>query len=328
MKRRDFIKVVAGSTAVWPRVVHAQQPAMPVVGFLSGVSPSGAYAGALAGFHRGLAENGFTEGVNVAVEYRWAEGHYERLAGMADDLVRRNVSVIFANASNLGIQAAKAATTTIPIVFTTATDPVESGLVTSLNRPAGNITGLNLMFYIVEAKRLELFHELVPKATAIRVIANRSNPVAAISERNVRQAADAIGLRLDFVDTRSDSDIDAAFEMLARDQIGAIFVMSDPFLSSRADRMAALAARHKVPASFDLREFAAAGGLMSYGANLSDIYRQAGIYVGKLLKGAKPADLPVLQPTKFDFSINLKTAKALGLTVPQTLLVAADEVIE
>jgi putative tryptophan/tyrosine transport system substrate-binding protein len=328
MRRRDFLGGLGLAAATWPIAARAQQPAMPVIGFLSGASPSGAYKGALAGFHRGLAENGFTEGVNVSIEYRWAEGRYERLVGMANDLVRRNVSVIFASASNIGVQAAKAATTTIPIVFTTATDPVESGLVTSLNRPAGNITGLNLMFYVVEAKRLELFHELVPKATTIRVIANLSSPVAALSERNVRQAADAIGLRLDFVDARSDKDIDAAFERLTEQQIGGIFITSDPYHNSQADRMAALAARHQMPASFDLREFVAAGGLMSYGANLSEFYRQAGNYVGKILKGAKPGDLPVLQPTKFDFAINLKTAKALGLTVPQTLLVAADEVIE
>jgi len=245
MRRRDFLGGLGLVATTWPFEARAQQPTMPVIGFLSGVSPTGALKGALAGFRQGLAENGYTEGVNVAIEYRWAEGRYERLAGMADDLVRRNVSVIFASASNLGIQAAKTATTTIPIVFTTATDPVESGIVSSLNRPAGNITGLNLMFYVVEAKRLELFHELVPKAATIRVIANRSSPVAVLSERNVRQAADAIGLRLDFVDARSDKDIDAAFEMLAEKQIGGIFIMSDPYLSSRANGMAALAARHK-----------------------------------------------------------------------------------
>jgi putative ABC transport system substrate-binding protein len=328
MRRRDFLGGLGLAATTWPLDARAQQPPLPVIGFLSGVSPSGAYTGALAGFRRGLAENGYTEGVNVAIEYRWAEGQYDRLAGMADDLVRRNVSVIFASASNVGIRAAKAATKTIPIVFTTATDPVEGGFVTSLNRPSENLTGLDLMFYRVEAKRLELFHELAPNAGTIRVIANRSSPTATATERNLREAADAIGLRLDFVDARSDKDIDAAFEMLAERQIGGIFVMSDPYLSTRAHRIVALAARHGMPTSFNLREFAAAGGLMSYGANLTEVYRQAGIYVGKILRGTKPADLPVLQPTKFDFVINLKTAKALGLTVPQTLLVAADEVIE
>jgi putative tryptophan/tyrosine transport system substrate-binding protein len=298
------------------------------IGFLSGASPSGAFTGALAGFRRGLAENGFTEGVNVAIEFRWAEGHYDRLVGMVNDLVRRNVSIIVAGASNLGINAAKAATTSIPIVFTTASDPVESGFVTSLNRPTGNLTGLDLMFYTVEAKRLELFHELVPKAGTIRVIANPSSAVAPITERNLRKAADAIALGLDFVEARTDEEIAAAFTKLSEKQIGGIFVISDPYLSSQADRVAVLAARHKIPTSFNLREAAAAGGLMSYGTNLSEVYRQAGIYVGKILKGTKPGDLPVLQPTKFDFVINLKTAKALGLTVPQTLLVAADEVIE
>jgi putative tryptophan/tyrosine transport system substrate-binding protein len=328
MQRRSFIALLGGAAFAWPLAAPAQQPAMPVIGFLSGASPGGAYAGAVAGFKQGLAETGYTEGVNVAIEFRWAEGHYDRLPGMVDDLVRHNVSVLFASASDLGIKVAKAATTTIPIVFTTATDPVESGFVTSLNRPAGNITGLNLMFHIVEAKRLELFHEFVPKAGTIRVIVNRSSPVAALSERNVREAADVSGLRLDFVDARTDEEIEAAFTMPVEKRIGGIFIMSDPFLSSRADKLAALAARHAMPASFDQREFAAAGGLMSYGTNLTEVYRQAGIYVGRILRGAKPTELPVLQPTKFDFVINLKTAKALGLTVPQTLLVAADEVIE
>jgi putative tryptophan/tyrosine transport system substrate-binding protein len=328
MLRRDFITLVGGTAAAWPLAARAQQPVMPVIGFLSGASPGGAYAGAVAGFKQGLTETGYREGVNVAIEFRWAEGHYDRLPGMVDDLVRRNVSVLFASASDLAIKAAKAATTTIPIVFTTATDPVESGFVASLNRPAGNITGLNLMFHIVEAKRLELFHEFVPKAGTIRVIVNRSSPVAALSELHVREAADASGLRLDFVDARTDEEIEAAFTMLVEKRIDGIFVMGDPFLSSRADKMAALAARHAMPASYDLREFAAAGGLMSYGTNLTEVYRQAGIYVARILRGAKPMDLPVLQPTKFDFVINLKTAKALGLTVPPSLLVAADEVIE
>jgi putative tryptophan/tyrosine transport system substrate-binding protein len=327
MQRRKFIALIGGAAA-WPLTAHAQQSAEPVIGFLSGVSPSGAYASAVGGFRKGLAENGFTEGVNVAIEFRWAEGHYERLASMADDLVRRNVSVIFAGASNVGVNAAKAATDTIPIVFTTGTDPVESGFVTSLNRPSGNLTGVNLMFYRVEAKRLELFHELVPKAQTIRVIVNRSNPVAALSERTLREAADTFGLQLDVVDARTDEEINAAFARLEEKQIGGIFVMSDPFLTSRSTQVAALAARNGMPTSYDLREFATAGGLMSYGTNLTEVYRQAGAYVGKILKGAKPADLPVLQPTKFDLTINLRTARALGLTVPQTLLVAADEVIE
>ena len=301
---------------------------MPVIGFLSGVSPEGPYASAVAGFRKGLAETGYQEGVNVAIEFRWAEGHYDRLAAMADDLVRRKVSIIFASASNIGIKAAKSATTTIPIVFTTASDPVESGLVTSLNRPAGNITGLTLMFYRVEAKRLELFHELVPNATTVRVIINRSNPIGATTERNLRQAADSFGLKLDFVNGSNERDIEAAFAMLAETHIGGIFVMSEPYLDSRADQLAALAMRHAMPISFDRREFAEAGGLMSYGTNLTEVYRQAGAYVGKILRGANPGDLPVLQPTKFDFVINMKTAKALGLTVPQTLLVAADEVVE
>jgi putative tryptophan/tyrosine transport system substrate-binding protein len=328
MQRRDFITLLGSVAAAWPLASRAQQVALPVIGFLSGASPGGVYAGAVAGFKQGLAETGYTEGVNVVIEFRWAEGHYDRLPGMVDDLVRRDASVLFASASDLGIKAAKATTTTIPIVFTTASDPVESGFVTSLNRPAGNITGLNLMFHFVEAKRLELFHEFIPKAGTIRVIVNRSSPIAALNERNVREAADASGLRLDFVDARTDEEIEAAFTMLVEKRIGGIFIVSDPFLSSRANKMAALAARHAMPASFDQREFAAAGGLMSYGTNLTEVYRQAGIYVGRILRGTKPMDLPVLQPTKFDFVINLKTAKVLGLTVPQTLLVAADEVIE
>ena len=220
MQRRAFITLFGGAAVAWPFSARAQQSAIPVIGFLSGVSPDGAYVSAVAGFRQGLSENGYTEGANVAIEYRWAEGRYDRLAAMVDDLVRRNVAVIFASASHVGIQAAKAATTTIPIVFTAATDPVQSGFVTSLNRPTGNITGFDLMFYRVEAKRLELFHELVPKIGTIRVIVNRGNPIAATSERNVREAADAFGLRLDVVDASTDEGIDAAFTMLAERQIG------------------------------------------------------------------------------------------------------------
>lgn len=249
---------------------------------------------------------------------------------MADDLVRRNVSVIYAGGSNVGVRAAKAATTTtIPIVFTTGADPVDDGLVARLSHPAGNVTGVTLMVYRLEAKRLELLHELVPKAVTVRVIVNRTTPIATIVESNLKQAADAFGLRLDIVDARTDAGIDAAFETLAEKQIGAIFVMGgDPFLNSRGDRIAALAANHKIPTSFDASELAAAGGLMSYGTSVAELYRQTGSYVGKILKGAKPGDLPVLQPTKFDLVINLKTARTLGLTVPQSLLVAANEVIE
>src|ERR1700694_1041792 len=226
MHRRKFITQIGGAAITWPLAARAQQPPMPVIGYLSGVSPGGPFAGAVAGFRQGLSENGYTEGVNVAIEYRWAEGNYDRLAGMVDDLVRRKVSVIVASASDVGVRAGKAATTTIPIVFTTGNDPVETGLVSSLNRPAGNVTGVTLLFYRVEAKRMELLHELVPKALTIRAIVNRNNPIVATSERNLQEAAASFGLRLDVVDGSTEKDIDAAFTMLGEKQIGAIFLMS------------------------------------------------------------------------------------------------------
>jgi putative ABC transport system substrate-binding protein len=300
---------------------------MPVVGFLNGASPSG-FGTQVTGFLQGLSESGYVEGHNVMIEYRWADGQYDRLPTLAADLVRRNVAVIFASGSDVGIRAAKAATTTIPIVFATATDPIESELVNSLSRPISNVTGVTLLFYRVEAKRLELFHELMPKAGTIGVLVNQSNPTTVVNERNLQAAADALGLRIDFLSASTEDEIEATFTTLARRRIGALFVMGDPYLNSRHDQLVALAARHAVPAIYNAREFAAAGGLISYGANFADVYRQAGIYVGKILKGAKPAELPVLQPTKFDLVINLKTAKTLGLEISPTLLARADEVIE
>ena len=327
MKRRNFIGL-AGAVAAWPFAARAQRPSSPVVGFLGTTSPEG-YATFVDGFQLGLKEAGFVDGNNVATIYRWAEGHYDRLPGLAADLVSRNVSVIVATGGLPSSLAAKQATESIPIVFTLGSDPVKFGLVSSLNRPNGNITGVTLFAYLLDAKRVELMHELVPGASVVALLVNPNNPAQAEAQYvEVEAAVRKFGQQLVILKAGRDTEIDSAIAGLAERKVGALLVSADPLFLSRRDQLVALITRHAIPSIYEWRQFAEAGGLMSYGVDLVDAYRQAGVYVGKILGGAKPGDLPVLQPTKFEFVINLKTAKTLGLSVPNTMLVAADQVIE
>jgi putative tryptophan/tyrosine transport system substrate-binding protein len=321
MRRRHFIMVLGGAAA-WPLATWAQQPAMPVVGYLSSVSPEPEI---VAAFRRGLGESGFVEGQNVAIDYRWAEGRYDRLSAWATDLARRQVAVIVGDPPMI---AAKAATETIPIVFNTATDPMKLGLVTSLNRPVGNVTGVSTFSSQLGAKRLELLQELVPQASVIAVLTNPIYPTTESQVKEVQEAAAHLGMQPVVLAVSTEPDMDAAFATLAQKRAGGLVVGVDAFLFSHRNQIAALAARYRMPAVYAWREFAAAGGLMSYGISRTDAYRQVGVYTGRILKGAKPADLPVMQPTKFELVINLKTAKALGLQIPDKLLALADEVIE
>jgi putative ABC transport system substrate-binding protein len=326
MRRRQVITLLGGAAAAWPLGAQAQQPVMPVIGFLNGTSPEG-YGLFLSAFRQGLSETGYVEGQNVTIEYRWAEGQYDRLPALAADLVLRRVSVIAATSTPANL-IAKAATTTIPIVFTTSSNPVELGLVASLNRPGGNVTGAATLNVELGPKRLELLHEVVPMATIIVVLVNPTNPNVETQWSDVRAAARTIGQEILVVNARTDGEIDTVFARIVQQRAGALLVDTDAFLFSRRDRLIDLAKRHAVPTIFDRREFAAAGGLMSYGGSVTDAYRLAGIYAGRILKGEKPADLPVQQSTKVELILNLKTAKALGLTVPTALLTRADEVIE
>ena len=327
MRRRDFITIVAGAATARPLAAHAQQPPMPVVGFLNAASP-GPLRQQTAAFLAGLKETGYVAGQNVTAEYRWAEGQYDRLPALVSDLVRKQVSVIVSGGGAPAALAAKAATTTIPIVFSAGGDPVRLGLVASLNRPGGNITGVWQYSSGLEAKRLGLLHEMVPKATPVAVLINPNFADAENQLRDVQEAAARLGLQLVIVRANTESDFDAAFSTLVRQRAGAVLVCASPFFNNRREQLVVLAARHAVPAIFEWRDFAAAGGLMSYGTSLADAYRQAGVYAGRILKGEKPGDLPVMQSTKFELVINLSTAKALGIEVPPTLSARADEIIE
>ena len=325
MRRREFITLLGGAAATWPLGARAQQPKMPVVGFLNGGSPDG-YAPYVTGFLHGLNETGYVEGKNVTMDYRWAKGQYERVQVMAADLVRRRVAVIATNTPTAPV--AKAATAEIPIVFVSTGDPVAAGLVTSLNRPGGNLTGVGLLGPELETKRLEVLHELVPGTRPIGVMVNPTNPAADLQLRKLQEAAGVIKRQIDIVRASTAFDIETAFEIAVQKGVDGLLVVQDPFYNSRRDQIVALAAGHKRPVVYPLREFAEIGGLVSYGHDLVDGYRQMGVYAGRILKGEKPADLPVVQPTKFEFVINLKTAKTLGLTIPPSLLTTADEVIE
>jgi putative ABC transport system substrate-binding protein len=326
MERREFIAILSGA-ATWPLVARAQQTAMPVIGSLSGRSPDEAKS-VIAAFHRGLAEMGYVEGKNVAIEYRWAEGRYERLPALAAELVSRHVIAIAATGGSVSALSAKGVTTTIPIVFSSGGDAVKLGLVASLNRPGGNVTGVNLIFGALGVKRLELLREAIPGASALAMLVNPNYPSAADEVADVQAAARDLGLQIAVLNAPAESDFEPAFARLAQQKIAGLLVTDDPFLQSRREQLTQLAARHAIPAIYFSRDFCDAGGLISYGPNLNDAYRLVGVYVGRILKGEKPTDLPVIQPTKFELVINLKTATALGLTVPPTLLVRADEVIE
>ena len=327
MRRRDFIKGVSGSAITWPLTARAQQPALPVVGFLDTTTPND-FASRVAAFREGLKEIGYVEGQNVVIEYRWPEGNYDRLAMLAADLVHRRVAVIAAVGGDPSPVAAKAATSTIPIVFSTGGEPVKLGLVANLNRPGGNITGVSFLFSELGAKRLGLLHELLPKASVIGMLVNPTFADAETYISDTKEAALPLGLQIHAVKASTAEDFDTAFAALAQQKTDALLLANDAFFLSERRKLIALAARYAIPAVYFFREFVVDGGLMSYSTSLTQAYRQVGIYTGKILNGAKPADLPVVLPTKFEFAINLKTAKTLGLTFPPGLLAIADEVIE
>jgi putative ABC transport system substrate-binding protein len=324
--RRELIATLGCAAAAWPLTARAQQPALPVIGWIAGGTSKG-YAPFAAEFRQGLKGTGYVEGQNVAIEYRWAEGQNDKLPALAADLVRRQVAVIAA-AGTPSAFAAKAATATIPVVFSTALDPVEAGLVASLNRPGGNVTGVTNFVAVLAAKQFELLRELVPNPSVIGVLVNPTDVLTKYITRDVQAAARALGQQIHILNASTEGEIGAAFSTLAQLRAGAVIIGADAFFISQRNQIIALAARHTIPAMYFLREFTAAGGLLSYGTSLSDSYRQVGIYTGRILKGEKPADLPVVLPTKFELVINLKTAKALGLTVPLIMQMTADEVIE
>jgi putative ABC transport system substrate-binding protein len=326
VKRRTFIAGLGGAAA-WPVVARAQQSAMPIIGFLSGRSLA-TDAHLAAAFRRGLSENGYTDGQNAAIQYRWAEGQFNRLSGMVTDLVGRNVAVIFIGGADIAMRTLTAAVSATPIVFAAAGDPVEMGVVVSLNRPGGNVTGMTMMSAELGPKRLQLLRELVASLTEMALLIDPDDPNAKSTTRNVEGAARTLGLQIHVLEARTEHDFEAAFAKLVNLHARAVLVTANALFNNQRAKLVALAERHTIPAIYDRREFVDAGGLLSYGASNVDLYRQCGIYVGRILNGARPADLPVLQPTKFELVINLRTAKALGLTIPETLLATADEVIQ
>ena len=327
MKRWLFIALVGGAAAVWSFGTYAQQPAMPVIGYLNpGSADANGYV--LEGFRRGLAEVGYAENRNVTIEYHWANGHYDRLPELAADLVRRQVDIIVAAGSSAPGLAAKAATSTIPIVFQTGADPVVDGLVASMNQPGGNVTGISRMAVALDPKRVELLHEVVPKANVFGVLANQASPRADLVIEQVQKAAQSLGIKVVIAKLSAESELDNAFATMAQQDVGALLVGNDPAMQRWAQRIALLTIQHSLPTMFNIRSYVVAGGLMSYNSSITNSYRQVGVYVGRILKGEKPANLPIQQPTKFELIINLKTAKAFGLNVPQMLLATADEVIE
>ena len=324
MKRRDFMTLLSGAAA-WPLAARAQQSAMPVVGFLNSASADG-YGPMAAAFRQGLKETGYIEGQNVTIEYRWAEHRVDRVPALAADLVRRHVALIVTNGPTAG--PAKTATKTIPIVFVTGVDPIASGLVDSLSRPTGNATGLSLFSTELGTKRLELMREIVPSVSNFAVLLNPGSPRVEAETTSIKKEAGALERRVLLVTARSEPELQVAFIKMVHEGAGALLISSDPFFTSHIDRLAALAAKHRLPASYSWREFATAGGLISYGTSVREVWRQSGVYAGRILKGAKPSELPVLQPSQFELVINLKTAKALGLEIPPMVLARADEVIE
>jgi putative tryptophan/tyrosine transport system substrate-binding protein len=327
MRRRDFIKVITSSAVAWPFAARAQQSTIPVIGFLNVASADG-YRPMTTAFRQGLQESGYVEGQNVAIEYRWAEGRSDRLPAMVADLIQRHVTVIAATSTPAAL-AAKAATTAVPIVFESGGDPVRLGLVASLNHPGGNVTGVTQLNAVVSPKRIELLHELLPNARVMALLVNPANPTLVEIETNgASLAANSLGIELHVLNASSEHDFDGVFANLIQIRAGGLVIGADAFFTSRTKLLAALAARYAIPVAYENREFVAAGGLLSYGGSIIDSYRQTGIYVGRILKGEKPADLPVQQGTKVELYINLKTAKALGITVPLTLSGRADEVIE
>jgi len=330
MKRREFITLLGSAAAAWPLAALAQQPAMPVVGFLNAASPD-LFAHVVRAFHLGLSETGYVEGRNVAIEYRWAENQYDRLPELAAELVRRRVSVITTGSSTLAALAAKAATTTLPIVFLMGADPVQFGLVASLNRPGGNLTGITTLNLEMTPKRLQVLRELLPTTTIMAVLVNPTNAPATVETevRQVQAAAHTLGIQMVHVlQASTERDLDSAFSTLIQRRAGGLVISADTFFSGKSVELAALASRHAVPTISPYRDFVTAGGLMSYGGSVTELYRLAGVYTGRILKGEQPADLPVQQVTKVQLAINLKTAKALGLTVPTSLIGRADEIIE
>ena len=326
MKRRAFITLLGGA-AVWPLTARAQQAPAPLMGFLSSRSP-GESAGVVAAFRQGLRETGFIEGQNLAIAFRWAEGHYDRLPALAAELVGLPVTLLFSAGGPPTAFAAKAATSTMPIVFSAVSDPVEIGLVPSLNQPGGNVTGMGVFNATLGAKRIELTKELMPGATGIAYLLNPSNPSSVIESKGALAATRALGIELHVLNASTEYELDAAFAAVAKLRAGVLVVSGEPYFDSQRERLVALSARHAIAAVYAWREYVLAGGLMSYGTDLPDSYRQAGMYAGRILKGEKPANLPVMQPTKFHLALNLKTAKALGLEIPPQLLARADEVIE